>query len=165
MLNTKTTDIKTGKTNFTYDDISDYIKESNTLAIVNDSILKRGVYMSLAEFKNNQPSISEFEIKEGSIADALYVKDKNGQSFLLRNCWGYCDSRNCFIKSSDNFFMLIKSNNAFDTYGFKSFYRSVHTKMEHMLIWGMIGGGAGKTVNYGEHRHPYQLDLDTGELF
>jgi hypothetical protein len=60
-----------GKTAFTYSDLKNHATEFASLPILKDEALKKGVYVSFSEFKNNNPSIINFEVHKGQLADEL----------------------------------------------------------------------------------------------
>jgi hypothetical protein len=62
-----------------------------------DTALTRGVYASFEEFKANDPSIRDFEIKKEKDKRLLYVKEAGGGAYYSHNVWGYCDGKDIFI--------------------------------------------------------------------
>jgi hypothetical protein len=159
--------IRKGKTAFSRTDINNHLPLTNSYPILNSDSLKRGVYTTFDEFKKNEPSITEFELKKDSKTDALY-DESGGGSFLLRDCWGYCDGTTIYMKSSDNFFPLERSENTFDMRGFKSFKMHKNIKIGNLLAWGLVAGTVGKqnkSVSYVGKMTELQLDMETGELF
>jgi hypothetical protein len=55
-----------------------------------------GVYADFEEFRNNAPSIRNFEIKEEKSYRLLYIK-ADGASCYCHDAWGYCDGKNIFV--------------------------------------------------------------------
>ena len=59
--------------------------------------LKKGVYKNFTEFKNNAPSILDYQIKRVKLVSDIYVNEGN-EYILTRKVWGYCDGTNIYVK-------------------------------------------------------------------
>jgi hypothetical protein len=130
--------------------------------------------MTFDEFKNNAPSEKNFELKKGKAADVLYIRRQNGNEFPERNVWGYCDGKNSFIKSANNFFLLQLRGNAFYIYGAKNMKPgTTHIPIPGAAISPLPYGGTLQTVGimydiklrFQLALNPYVLDWDTGILY
>jgi hypothetical protein len=67
-------------------------------APINDTFpLRTGVYANFGEFRDNAPSIQQYEIKMEKKEYVLYLKDAGGRSFFSHDAWGYCDGRQIYI--------------------------------------------------------------------
>jgi hypothetical protein len=88
------------------------------------TILNPGVYASIEEFRNNQPSILNYEIQpdENGLMQ-LYLKDEQGKSYFSRKMWGYCDGKNCYVMMNGNLFPVLFIDHAFYVWGSKEFRR------------------------------------------
>ena len=76
-------------------------------------VLNPGVYASIEEFRNNQPSISHYDIQpDENGLPQLYLKDEQGNSYYSRKMWGYCDGKNCFVMMNGNLFPVLFSDHA-----------------------------------------------------
>ena len=104
-----------------------------TIPILKTEMPDRGVYKSFNEFKNNNPSIKDFEIKKGQYTDELLITENN-QTYPLQNFWGYSDGKNLFIRSADNLFQLIKAGNTFNIKGIKSFSQKYNKTVGNELV-------------------------------
>ena len=80
------------------DDIRNYYARLTDIPALNAGMPAKGVYRSFAEFRQNKPSDTAFEIKFEALADHLYVKDKNGNLTLERKVWGVSDGKNAYIR-------------------------------------------------------------------
>jgi len=80
--------IRHGKTSFSLETIKNHLAAMYDYPILSSSVLKKGVYKTFEEFRNNEPSINNFEVKKDLKTDALYMVDLNGNQSLLRDCWG-----------------------------------------------------------------------------
>lgn len=85
-----------------------------------------GVYLTFEEFKNNKPSIKEYQVIKKENTEVLYVKDENGNDYLIRKIWGFSDGRNVYVKSADMYFRLEKFNHNFYTFAAKKISTTFH---------------------------------------
>jgi hypothetical protein len=155
-------------------EIEDYNHRQFDLPILKDSTLVRGVYFSFDEFKNNRPGQREFEVEKDHLIDLIFIKQADGKQVPVRETWGYCDGKNLYIQSMDNYFLLQRQGNAYYIYGAKEF--------KHKKVARDQGLETDSNTTVGETSHyinplqktskrhlalelrPYELDLDNGEL-
>jgi hypothetical protein len=148
--------------------IEAFNRQQFQVPILTDLTLQKGVYNTFEEFRKNNPAYKNYELKDGSLGDMIYVKDGDGKEHPTRNVWGYCDGENAYIKLSDNYFKMHRSGNAFNMFAAKEMKRKRSVKAENMLLLGLAGGGLGRQNQRTTFRlviKPYQLDLETGEVF
>ncbi|MBX3255041.1 MAG: hypothetical protein KF862_12940 [Chitinophagaceae bacterium] len=149
------------------EEIEAYNAERFALPILEQPPAK-GIYMNFGEFKNNQPSIKEFRVEADKKTDDIYAKDDNGNEILLRNVYGFSDGVNIYIKGAGNFFRLHRANKTFNMYGAKSLQRTRQFfTPEKILTMGLNPETFSKNntkINYKLKHHPYQLDMETGDL-
>lgn len=90
----------------------------NSLYVATPAIPKpaKGVYLSYHEFKNSQPSCTDFEVRLESLADVVYVKE-DGRYYPKKNVWGFSDGENIFIRMGANFFPLYHQQKTWEFYG------------------------------------------------
>jgi hypothetical protein len=144
-----------------------YSKQQLNVPIITAKSYQRGVYKTFEEFKMNTPSIVNYEIKNDKLTDILFVRDDKGE-YPVRNVWGFCDGSRLYINSANNYFQLIKRQNTFITSGVKSLSRNRHVKAGNVIFLGVLAGGVGKAnknISYGLNLRPYELDMDSGELY
>lgn len=146
-----------------YDMQQKYLQRSY-VPVLKSADLKKGVYKNFEEFKLNAPSISNYELREGSIGDVLYVKEGDAE-YPTREAWGFCDGKDIFINSGDKFSRLVRRENTFYFFGIKG----VVQKSKH--IGGMSSGlnyamntGPKKTVYKLDLKY-YQIDMESGEVY
>lgn len=162
--------IKTG-TKRSWNDIDLFSTQYHSLPVLSASNYNKGVYLSYDEFKNNHPSITEYEIRNGKLGDMLVVKDPGGVSYPLRNVWGFCDGKTVYIKSADNFFPLYFYGNAVYTRAIKFLKRSNGKgakELAYIILPMPVADGLNKSGAFEKYEmllKPYQIDLETGELF
>lgn len=97
--------------------------------------LQAGVYASFQEFKNNSPSIQNFEVKMEGNKRILYIREGK-TSYYSHNAWGYCDGKNIFIMRDGTLCPTWREGNA----------------------WYFYGEADSET-------HPFTLDIDKGDIY
>lgn len=132
---------------------------------------KKGVYLTYEEFKKDEPSIKNFEIKKTDKADLLFVKDENGTEYPIRKIWGFSDGKTIYIKSVDVYFALEKFNNNFYTMAAKKISKKGILTAEQIIVgFALVAAGGNNLQNTSSYSlklflKPYQLDLETGILY
>jgi hypothetical protein len=128
--------------------------------------LKKGVYVSFEEFKNNSPSIKNFEWRKHKKGDMLFVKDENGTEFPVRKIWGFSDGKNIYIKSADVYFGLLPYENNFYAMAAKYFSKKNQITVSQILNPFLTDNMTMyNTARMKLQLYPMQLDLDNGELY
>jgi len=95
-------------------DILEFNRTRFSLPIIGNSPLAPGVYASFEEFRNNAPSIREYEVKTVNNAHAIYIKEPGGSAYYYsRAIWGYCDGRSVYIMRGGLLRRTWKEENAF----------------------------------------------------
>lgn len=72
-----------------------------------------GVYTSFDEFRNNAPSIRNFEIKMEHGDRLLYIKEPDGKTYYSHDAWGYCDGKEIFVMRDGVLCRAWREGNAF----------------------------------------------------
>ncbi|MBP6024103.1 hypothetical protein [Ferruginibacter sp.] len=147
-----------------FNDILVYNKKNTDVPILNGAAYKRGAYKNFEEFKTNNPSIVNFEFKEGQAGDFLYVKE-NGSEYPERTAWGFCDGKDIFINSADKFSKLIKDGNTFYFKGIKSITRKAKHRVMKTSLFNIATNSGEKRTSYKAKLKYYQLDMETGEAY
>ncbi len=164
--------IENGRT-YSWQQIDSFSSRTNHIEILHTTSFKKGVYLTYNDFKNNTPSIQDFEIKKSEFAHTLFVKDEQGNQYPVRKIWGFSDGENVFIKSADIFFKLEKYNNNFYSWASKNISMVTKVPVGDIIGLGVIsvatGGAAGghlpRKTKAALHLKLYQLDLETGTLY
>ncbi len=118
VVNQAVAGMHTGKTEFSEAIMQQYIRQSQTCKILEDAAWKNGVYKSFTEFKNNNPVITAYELKEARSADSIiYTRAGNGEAITISNYWGFCDGETVFIKMHDDIMPLYRYGNTFIVFG------------------------------------------------
>jgi hypothetical protein len=94
-------------------DIEQFNRSRFDVPIVSAAPLREGIYTNFQEFKDNNPSIRNYEVKQEKKDVLLYIKDANGASQYTHDAWGYCDGKSIFIMRDGKLYALWKEGNAF----------------------------------------------------
>lgn len=87
-------------------------------------VLRKGVYASLEEFKNNRPSILNYQVEKNSEGHMdLFLKDEAGKLYFSRKMWGYCDGEHCYAMMDGNLFPILPVDHAFYVFGSREYQR------------------------------------------
>ena len=164
LYNINLTEVPAKRRKLTFSEIyHDYAKRS-LIPVLQNPVIKKGVYMNFDEFKRNSPSIENFEFEKSEMGDLLYVTEKNSK-YNARNAWGYCDGTNFFINSSDKYSKLIKRGNTFYFTGIKGIVRkAMHDPLFSSGLNYATNTGR-KTTSYKGVLKYYQIDMETGEPY
>ena len=87
-----------------------------------DTMLTRGVYNSFEEFRNNAPSIRDFEVKVEDDRRILYTREA-GNSYYTHDAWGYCDGKDVYIMRDGVLYSAWREGKAF------YFYRDIISRV------------------------------------
>lgn len=87
------------------------------IPILTERILRKGVYLSFYQFKNNKPAYRDFGINADEDFDILYVQGKNLKDSAINDAWGFCDGSKLFIRVGQNFYPLHRVDHNFEYYG------------------------------------------------
>ena len=99
------------------EDIRRFNRSRFDIPIFDSTNLVRGVYTSFEEFRNNAPSIHDFEVRSDNGHLALYLRNGDGTSYYTHNVWGYCNGKQVFIMRDGLLHLLRKDGNSFYFYG------------------------------------------------
>lgn len=136
----------------TMEDIVNYNAKRFDLAVLKNINLKKGIYQTFQEFKNNSPSIIDFKeekIRYQVFKSERYLTDMLGN--LIKDYWGYSDGiefrygkygndKIFRIGNTFQFFVQINNTDANNS-------TPVATK-DKTKVW-----------------FPYQIDMETGEIY
>lgn len=136
-----------------------------------------GVYASFEEFRNNAPSIHDFEIKKEGKDILLYIKAATGPSYYSHDAWGYSDGISLFIMRDGMLWPAWKEGRAIYFYG-RSY--KIETNPGGTYIPGTpgytspggarVGGAPGYYTPSNSNTEKdvkciYTVDMDTGEVY
>lgn len=148
-----------------------YIDSFNTarmnLPAITDT-LKKGLYLTYEDFRQNKPSPREFTVSKSKKGDFLYVKNSQGEDLLFTDLWGYCDGKDRYIFSASNYFKLHQTGNGFTIFGAKEHTGKRRYRPSIAPNTGSGGGfygGSTSVVKYYLVKSYFQLDMDTGKIY
>lgn len=128
----------------------------------------KGVYASVDEFRNNQPSITDYQItKDNQGILELRVKDADGKYYYSHTLWGFCDGEQAYVMMDGNLFPVFRVQHQFYVLGSDVYKRNVVAIIPFMVPLGsaaLLYGTA--TVNSPMYRklQIFRLDVDSGEV-
>jgi hypothetical protein len=133
--------------------------------------LARGVYASFEDFRNNTPSVQNFEIKMEGSNMLLYIRESNDRSYYSHDAWGYCDGKNVFVMKDGVLRIAWKEGKAF-YFSSSATTRSDGKPMDlpgaGAIPLGIAAPGAIITSNMNftnRNRYIYTIDMDTGSIY
>ncbi len=157
------------KRRFSLDDILAHAQEPYRVAIMSDSALRAGVYMSFDEFKNNSPSEKHYRLKKEKLSDNIYVALPGGEEQIVKNAWGYCDGKYIYIRSANNFYVLQRLGNAFYVFGSNELVKTAdhysHAALGGPSIGGTVNGSSVQSGQFVPVLKAFYLDWETGVLY
>jgi hypothetical protein len=157
-----------------FEQIDSFNKQSKKLLVLKEKIPAKGVYLNFVQFKNNQPAYTDFETDLAERTDVIFVKGKNVKDSAITDAWGFCDGENTFIRIAMNYFPIFRCGNTFDLYGFDKitesrFFQGTPTPYHGYTPMSAIDVGVqgllGMIKSKSKNLRPYQINMDTGELY
>lgn len=133
------------------EDIRRFNRSRFDIPIFDSNTLVRGVYTDFEEFRNNAPSIHDFEVRPAGGYLALYLRNGDGTSYYTHDVWGYCNGKEVFIMRDGLLHPLRKDGNSFYFYGID------------------IASNSSADLNafsgYPEQHCLYIVDMDSGQFY
>ena len=136
----------------TMEEITAYNIKRNEVKALKDSVLQRGIYLSFDEFKNNAPSIKDFneeKMKYKSFKSERYLTDLQGN--LISEYWGFSDGQNFRYGKYGND-KIYRVGNAFE------FFVQINNDV---LEYSTLSPAKAKIKVW----FPYQIDMESGYVF
>jgi hypothetical protein len=143
--------------------IQEFNKKVNIIPVLQDSVFKKGVYLSFDDFKNNRPSITDFKEKKmhyGKINanTEIYLEDMKGET--IGNYWGYSDGKEFRygMLGNDKIFRI---QNTF------CFFINVVGYEINLDNSQYNRGSDFGTISKDKYKVwvPFQIDMETGEIY
>jgi len=117
-------------------------------APIDDDRPARGVYANFEEFRNNAPSIQDFEIKLENHERLLYIRE-SGNAYYTHEAWGYSDGKDIYVMRDGILCPAWKEG--------KAYYLPASAATANSL-----------TVSHDrdyKQRSIYSIDMDTGDIY
>lgn len=149
------------QTKKTLPEINEFNERMHKMPILQEGTIKKGVYLTFDEFKNNRPSIVDFREKKmryKTINTEIYLENMNGET--ISNYWGYSDGEKFRYGMLGND-KLYRIQNTF------CFFIKVES---YAISSGNDAGYGGSGINTTSKNKyhvwvPYQIDMETGEIY
>jgi hypothetical protein len=136
-----------------WEDICRFNQSRFDIPIFDSNTLVRGVYTGFEEFRNNAPSIHDFEVRPTGGHLALYLRNGDGTSYYTHDVWGVCDGKEVFIMRDGLLHPLRKDGNSFYFYGVDIAADSYPPPPLNAFS------------GYPEQHCLYVIDMDTGQFY
>jgi hypothetical protein len=137
----------------TWEDIRRFNQNRFDIPILDSIHLIRGVYASFEEFRNNTPSVRDFDLMPQNGNLALYLKNGDGTSAYTHQAWGLCNGNQIYLMRDGLLHPVRKEGNSFYFYGIDV---SASNSGSPPLI---------PFADYIEQHCLYIIDLDTGQFY
>jgi hypothetical protein len=152
-----------GQTKKTFTEIQEFNKRMNNIPVLRDSSFKKGVYLSFDDFKNNRPSIIDFQVKKMHYGKLnanteIYLEDMKGET--ISNYWGYYDGEALRYGMLGNDKMY-RIQNTF------CFFIKVVGYTVQQGDEGQYHPSGSNTISKDKYESwvPFQIDMETGEVY
>jgi hypothetical protein len=117
-------------------------------APIDDDRPARGVYANFEEFRNNTPSIQNFEIRVEHHERVLYIRE-SGNTYYSHEVWGYCDGKDIYVMRDGILCLAWKEGKAF-----------------YVPAGNAIANSLSETSDRDyKQRSIYFIDMDTGDIY
>jgi hypothetical protein len=117
-------------------------------APIDDDRPARGVYATFEEFRNNSPSIQDFEVRLEHHERVLYIRE-SGNTYYDHEAWGYCDGKDIYVMRDGILCLAWKQG--------KAFYVPAATATLNSL--------SEITDRDYKQRSIFFIDMDTGDIY
>lgn len=140
--------------------IDSFNNVSKNFPVLKEQIAKKGVYMTVGQFRSNLPAYTEFTLKLSRERDELFVKGIEGPSPI--NPWAVSTGEKMYIRLAQNYFQIFRSGYTYDFFGYDTFF-SAPTSNPNTTPLGvtLLNLMTAKQT----HSRPYQVNLETGEIY
>jgi len=140
--------------------IDSFNRISKSFPVLNEKMAKKGVYMTVEQFRNNAPAYTEFKLKPGGRSDQLSINGMEGPR--TKDAWAVSTGEKMYVRMGANYFEIFKSGSTYDFYGFDTFFRAPsYNSRTTPLGVGLLNMITTKITDF----KPFQLNLETGEIY
>jgi len=134
--------------------------------IETDTALVKGVYANLDEFRNNQPSVTAYQLtkdRQGMLE--LQTADANGRYTYTHTAWGLCDGRQSYVMMDGNLFPVFVLHHQFYVLGSKRYsVNDVWVPLYAPLGGGFLTGTTDISESVTRNLRVYPIDLESGRI-
>jgi hypothetical protein len=142
------------KTALSREQVNKYYNNRFNTAVLKDSIIKKGIFLTFEDFMRNKPVETDFKFSNGAKTDELY-QINNGNETLVTKYWGFCDGKDLFIQAGFSAFKAMRQQNTFEIFGAKHI-SNYHNNPQQGDI---------KLLSTAIDRKILQVNMDTGKLY
>lgn len=145
----------------TKNNIINQLKLSHNYPILKATEYSRGVYTSLEEFKNNEPSITNFyaDVNKKNNQVELYQIMADSSSQLIAKAWGISISNELYFYADGQLYPIEKSGNTF----YMAKYLEPRTRKNQAIYWRQIIGARQGDTNPYNDAHELLKKVPTAE--
>lgn len=161
------------RNHYTIDSLENRYAKRFNKPILESAEIKEGVYKTFTEFINNQPGITEYQIKDEQRLQILYTKSGPTDWIPTRDVFGFFDGNSMWIKAGNTFYPLIRVGNTFEFIGNRNpFNKSNSTTLYYVPGDAPLSIGLTSISVIGNNREKYivekfvfQMNMETGEFY
>lgn len=131
--------------------------------------LVKGVYTSVEEFRDNRPSIKDYEFSKDPTGNMeLRVRDSDGRYYFTHTVWGLCTGSQVYLMMDGNLFPVYLVGHQFYVLGSPRLQRGFDGSSLPLgflpLGIGLLGSVTLSNINTPAFRHlrVFRLDAETG---
>jgi hypothetical protein len=143
--------------------IDSFNKRKYSHRILKVDALRKGVYASLDDFRNNNPTINNYAVEQEGETLSLYLQDEEGKSYFTRKIWGYCDGQTSYVMINGNLYPVMRQQNAHYVFGAKH-YTIKTTRIPIITLSAGLVGSVPVSQKVLMKLRMFTLDLDTGAI-
>lgn len=147
-------DVLAKKRRLSWTEVHNHYDERFKLTILLDGAIKKGVFKTFDDFRQNKPSETNFRFVNGRVTDELYVGDK-GNEDIITEYWGFYDGKDLYIQTGLSAFKAIRQQDTFEIFGAKS-VNNYHNDPGQNDI---------RFTGYEIERKILQLNMNTGKIY
>lgn len=148
--------------------------ETHDYPILTDSVMKKGIYESFLDFRNNKalPAHNLVIEKVNRTSKQLqniyevkpYLLEADGSKKPLKHVWGFSDGENLYIHHNKDYFLIDRDGNTFSFYGYGPLQTNTAAVIAGGVAGGMIGGAIVGAATQKATQAEYILDMMTGHI-
>jgi hypothetical protein len=147
--------IRENKRKIPLQEVSKYYADRFQIPVLHQD-LKKGIYNSYENFKNNTPLVTAFKFDRDRHTDELYIIS-NGEQQILKDYWGFFDGERLFIKTGFSAYPARREMNSFYIFGAKHLKNKIGSAMRP--------GDLSRMNRMIRYERLLQLDMDKGEFY
>jgi hypothetical protein len=159
LLRSQNWQLNTSHPSFTMQEVQDALQKRFELPVYT-SPLKKGLYGSFSNFKNNTPSTEDFIViyKDNKVD---HIEHANGQMYLPEEVWGICDGTKKYLYIRGEFSELLPTDRSFRVLSYAKRSELAGSTGNYDLFSSTFG----KLKDNFKAQQYFDLDMETGNLY